>query len=306
MEKFEINILGCGAAVPTGRHMTTSQLINIHDKLFLVDCGEGTQTQIWKSGIRITNMDHIFISHAHGDHFFGLVPLVSSLSLMLGRTADLHVWLPADLKEPLERDIEQYCYLPFKLVMHPIDTTKKEVLYEDKEMMVETIPLNHGIPCCGFLFSEKPKLPVLLPEKCQSYGIPPREFGKIKAGADWMLEDGTVIPNSELTTASDFQPRRYAFCSDTVYNPQMIPQIEGANLLYHEATFMAGEEKLAADAGHSTAAQAAMIARDARVNQLAIGHFSIRYQEETPLLEEAQAIFPNTVAAQEGMVINIT
>jgi ribonuclease Z len=144
------------------------------------------------------------------------------------------------------------------------------VLYEDKEMMVETIPLNHRVPCCGFLFSEKPKLPVLLPEKCKAYGIPPRELGKIKAGADWTMEDGRVIPNSELTVPSDFVPRKYAYCSDTA---------------------------------HSTAAQAATIARDAHVKQLAIGHYSIRYDDETALLAEAQRIFPNTVASQEGMTI---
>lgn len=305
MEKFEVNILGCGSAVPTGRHMTTAQLINIHDKLFLVDCGEGTQTQIWKSGIKVTNMNHIFISHAHGDHFFGLVPLISSLGLMLDRTEDLHLWLPEGLKEPLENDFKQYCYLPFKLIMHPLDTTQRAVLYEDKEIMVETIPLNHGIPCCGFLFSEKPKAPVLLPQKCLSYGIPPREFGKIKAGADWTLEDGTVVPNSELTAPSDFVPRRYAYCSDTAYNPPMIEQIQGVDLLYHEATFLAAEEQLAANAGHSTSTQAATIARDAHVGKLAIGHYSIRYTGEEELLAEAQAVFPDTIASQEGMTIEV-
>lgn len=307
MEKFEVNILGCGSAVPTARHMTTAQLVNVHDRLFLVDCGEGTQTQIWKrkSGIKVTGMNHIFISHAHGDHFFGLVPLVSSLNLMLDRTADLHLWLPADLEEPLRRDFEQYCYVPFKLIMHPLDTTKQTVLYEDKEMKVETIPLNHCVPCCGFLFSEKPKAPVLLPEKCKAYGIPPRELGKIKAGADWTMEDGTVIPNSELTAASDFVPRKYAYCSDTAYFPEMIPQIEGADLLYHEATFTSEDEQQAVNAAHSTAAQAAAIARDAHVKQLAIGHYSIRYDDEAPLLAEAQSIFPNTLASQEGMTISL-
>ena len=307
MEKFEVNILGCGSAVPTARHMTTAQLVNVHDRLFLVDCGEGTQTQIWKrkSGIKVTGMNHIFISHAHGDHFFGLVPLVSSLNLMLDRTADLHLWLPADLEEPLRRDFEQYCYVPFKLIMHPLDTTKQTVLYEDKEMKVETIPLNHRVPCCGFLFSEKPKAPVLLPEKCKAYGIPPRELGKIKAGADWTMEDGTVIPNSELTAASDFVPRKYAYCSDTAYFPEMIPQIEGADLLYHEATFTSEDEQQAVNAAHSTAAQAAAIARDAHVKQLAIGHYSIRYDDEAPLLAEAQSIFPNTLASQEGMTISL-
>ena len=305
MERFEVNILGCGSAVPTARHMTTAQLVNIHEKLFLVDCGEGTQTQIWKYGIRVTNMNHIFISHAHGDHFFGIVPLVSSLSLMLDRTEDLHLWLPESLREPLENDFKQYCNLPFKLIMHPLDTTQRTLLYEDKEMTVETIPLNHGIPCCGFLFSEKPKLPVLLPEKCLSYGIPPREFGKIKAGADWALEDSTVIPNSELTEPSDFVPRRYAYCSDTAYNPQMIEQIQGVDLLYHEATFLTEEEQLAAKVGHSTAAQAAMIAKAANVGQLAIGHYSIRYPVETLLLDEARSVFPNTIATQEGLTIKL-
>lgn len=305
MERFEIYILGCGSAVPTARHMTTAQLVNIHEKLFLVDCGEGTQTQIWKSGIKVTNMNHVFISHAHGDHFFGLVPLISSLTLMLARTEDLHLWLPADLEKPLRRDIEQYCFLSFRLIMHPIDTTRRMVLYEDKEMMVETIPLNHRVPCCGFLFSEKPKLPVLLPEKCKAYGIPPRELGKIKAGADWTLEDGTVVPNSELTVPSDFVPRKYAYCSDTAYYPEMIPQIKGVNLLYHEATFTTEDEQQAANAAHSTAAQAATIAKEAKVGQLAIGHYSIRYDDELTLLTEAQNIFPKTVASQEGITIEV-
>lgn len=303
MEKFEVNILGCGSAVPTNIHMTTAQLVNVHEKVFLVDCGEGTQTQIWNSGLKVTNMNHIFISHAHGDHFFGLVPLISSLGLMLDRTADLHLWLPSNLRENLERDFKAYCYLPFKLVMHEMDTTKRTVIYEDKEMTVETIPLNHRIPCCGFLFSEKPKLPVLLPEKCKAYGIPPKEFGKIKAGADWTLENGTVIPNSEFTEPSDFVPRKYAYCSDTAYFPEIIPQIKGADLLYHEATFTTEDEQQAVNAAHSTAAQAATIARDARVKKLAIGHYSIRYEKETELLAEAQAVFPNTVASQEGMTI---
>ena len=305
MEKFEVNILGCGSAVPTARHMTTAQLVNVHEKLFLVDCGEGTQTQIWKSGIRVTNMNHIFISHAHGDHFFGLLPLVSSLALMLDRTADLHLWLPADMEEPLKRDFEQFCCTPFQLIMHPLDTTKRAVLYEDKEMMVETIPLNHRVPCCGFLFSEKPKLPVLLPKKCKTYGISPRELGKIKAGADWTMEDGRVIPNSELTVASDFIPRKYAYCSDTAYYPEIIPQIQDADLLYHEATFISEDGQKAVNAAHSTAAQAATIAKDANVKQLAIGHYSIRYDDETALLVEAKRIFPNTVASQEGMTIRL-
>jgi ribonuclease Z len=172
-------------------------------------------------------------------------------------------------------------------------------------MMVETIPLNHRVPCCGFLFSEKPKLPVLLPEKCKAYGIPPRELGKIKAGADWTLEDGTVVPNCELTAPSDFVPRKYAYCSDTAYYPEMVPQIKGVNLLYHEATFTTEDEQQAVNAAHSTAAQAASIAKEANVGQLAIGHYSIRYDDDETLLAEAQNIFPMTVASQEGMTIEV-
>lgn len=305
MEKFEISILGCGSAVPTARHAATAQLINIHEKIFLVDCGEGTQTQIWKSGVKVTNMNNIFISHAHGDHFLGLMPLISSLTLMFNRTKDLHLWLPADLGNPLRYAIEQFCDLSFKLIMHPVDATKEQVLIEDNDLKVETIPLNHRIPCCGFLFSEKPKLPVLLPEKCIALGIPPQEFGKIKAGADWILEDGTVISNRELTAVNDFVPRKYAYCSDTAYYPEMIPQIQGVNLLYHESTFLSKNEQQAIKTAHSTAAQAATIARDAQVGQLLIGHYSIRYEDESIMLAEARRIFPNTVASQEGMTIEV-
>ena len=304
MERFEVNILGCGSAVPTARHMTTAQLVNIHGKLFLVDCGEGTQTQIWRSGIRVTNMNHIFISHAHGDHFFGLLPLVSSLALMLDRTADLHLWLPADMEEPLKRDFEQFCCTPFQLIMHPLDTTKQAVLYEDKEMMVETIPLNHRVPCCGFLFSEKPKLPVLLPEKCKAYGIPPRELGKIKAGADWTTEEGEVVPNERLTTPSE-PPRSYAYCSDTRYMPELHKMLTGVTTLYHESTYGMDQQLLAEKYNHSTARQAAMVARDAGVQQLILGHYSSRYENEKILLDEAREVFENSRLSDEMAVFDV-
>ena len=306
MEKFEVNILGCGSAVPTGQHMTTAQLINIHEKMFLVDCGEGTQTQIWKSGIKVTNMNHIFISHAHGDHFFGLLPLLSSLGLMLGRTEDLEVYIPMSLKENFERDLAAYCHIPFKVNLHAIDGNKRQILYEDSEMSIETIPLNHVVPCCGFLFREKPKARVLLPEKCLSYGISTREFGKIKAGADYTLPDGTVIANEELTAVSDFVPRSYAFCSDTAYYPEMVPQIEGIDVLYHESTFTSEKEDQAITAGHSTAEQAAMIAKAAKVGQLVLGHYSIRYVGRTKeFVNEARCIFGNSIASEDGMTIPV-
>lgn len=305
MENFDVMILGCGSAVPVARHMTTSQLVCIHDKVFMVDCGEGTQTQVWKSGIKVTNLDHIFISHAHGDHFFGLVPFVSSLGLMLDRKNPLHLWVPSELKEHLEYDFSNYCYLPFELIIHPLDTESRTVLYEDKEMMVETIPLDHRTPCCGFLFKEKPKAPVLLADKCKELGVPVTELRNIKAGADYVREDGTVIPNSELTKPSDFRPRSYAYCSDTAYCRAIVPQIAGVDLLYHEATFCDADEQSAAATGHSTARQAAAIAQEAGVGKLAIGHYSIRYREEDQLLQEAREVFPETVLSDEMMQFSL-
>ena len=305
MEKFEVNILGCGSAIPTGKHMTTAQLVNVHDKVFLVDCGEGTQTQIWKSGIKVTYMDNIFISHAHGDHFFGLIPLLSSLSLMLDRKDDINVFIPEGLKDMLALMLKEFCWTPFKVNLFTFDCETVQTLYEDDELVVETIPLKHGVPCCGFLFREKPKSNVLLPEKCLSYGISVREFKKIKAGNDYVLADGTVIPNSELAVPSSFIPRCYAFCSDTAYNPAMIPQIKDVDLLYHETTFIAEDEQQAAKAYHSTTIQAATIARDANVGRLIIGHYSIRYGGEREFEREARSVFPNAEACQEGMTFAV-
>lgn len=302
MERFEVTILGCGSAVPAGKHMTTSQLVRMREKVFMVDCGEGAQVQVWKSRIKITKLEHIFISHAHGDHFFGLLPFISSIGLMLDRKAPLHLWVPADLKEHLEYDLKAYCTLPFEVVIHQIDTGVRTIIYEDNDLTVETVPLNHRTPCCGFLFREKPKAPVLLPDKCKEFGVPFTEFKKIKAGQDYVTEDGTVIPNSELTRPNDFQPRSYAFCCDTMYNPEMVPQIKGVTLLYHEATFCDEDADRAAATGHSTSRQAAMIAKEAEVGKLALGHYSIRYMREDALLAQAQEVFPDTVLSDEWMM----
>ena len=291
--------------MPTARHMTTAQLVNIHDKMFLVDCGEGTQTQIWKSGIKVTNMNHIFISHAHGDHFFGLIPLLSSMRLMLERTDSVHVYVPEGLKESLEVLLKTWCYLSFPVIIHTHDGMSRTVLYEDDELSVETIPMQHTIPCCGFLFREKPKLPVLLPEKCLAYGISVRDFKRIKNGEDFVLPNGTVVPNSELTTPSMFVPRSYAFCSDTAYSPDIVEQIRDVDLLYHEATFTADEKEMAAKTMHSTTAQAAEIARAAHVGKLIIGHYSVRYAGEHQHEREARQVYPNSVACQEGMTFQV-
>ncbi len=305
MEKFEVCILGCCAAIPIGRHMTTSQLVNVHDKLFMVDCGEGTQTQIWKSGMKLTNMDNIFISHAHGDHFFGLVPLLSSLNLMLGRTKDINVFIPEVLKGVLTLMLKELCHIPFNVNINTFTGYSIQKLYEDEEMEIETIPLKHGVPCCGFLFREKPKKRVLLPKRCLSYGIPKQDFKLIKDGGDYILSDGTVVLNKELTAPSEFAPRSYAYCSDTAYNPAMASQLRNVDLLYHETTFLAGDEKQAKNAWHSTTIQAANIAKIANVKKLIIGHYSIRYDDELQFEQEVKSVFSNVEACNEGMIFDV-
>ena len=305
MEKFEVNILGCGAAIPIGRHMTTSQLVNVHDKLFMVDCGEGTQTQIWKSGIKLTNMDNIFISHAHGDHFFGLVPLLSSLNLMLGRTKDINVFVPEDLKDILMLMLKELCHIPFNVNINTFMGNSNQKIYEDEEMEIETIPLKHGIPCCGFLFREKPKKRVLLPEKCLSYNIPKRDFKLIKSGYDYILPDGTLISNKELTAPSEFIPRSYAYCSDTRFVPGLAEKVKGVTVLYHESTYTSENEDRAKLYYHSTARQAATIARNAGVGKLLLGHYSARYNNEEVLLNEAKEVFTESYLTQEGKVFSI-
>lgn len=303
-EKFEVTVLGFGAAVPIGRRMTTSQLVNIHEKQFLVDCGEGTQTQIWKMGVRITNLNHIFISHAHGDHFFGLVPFLSSMRLMLGRSEDIHVYIPDNMESVLKQLLEAYCKTPFSVVIHTHGKTRT-VLYENSELSIESIPLKHTVPCSGFLFREKPKGPVLDVDRCRELGIPVCEFKRIKNGGDYIAPDGTVTKNSELTYASTFVPRSYAFCSDTAFCPVIVPQLQNVDLLYHEATYLAADEQQALESAHSTAIQAAQMAYEANVGKLILGHFSVRYVNVERFAIEARTVFPNCIACREGMRIDV-
>ena len=305
MEKFQVTFLGCGATFPSEQHWTSMQVVNVHERMFMVDCGEGAQARIKQLGVRVRNLDHIFISHAHGDHVFGLVPLISTMNQAGERTSALHVYLPNEMIGLFRAELDFYVHPAFEVVIHGLTGDRREILYEDREVAVVAIPLNHRVPCCGFLFREKEKPPVLLPEKCRALGIPPVEFGKIKAGADYRMPDGTVVPNAELTAPSPFRPRAYAYCSDTAFNPGMFEQIAGVNLIYHEATFLNEDHDQAVSAAHSTAAEAAETARTVKARQLVIGHYSVRYDGETALLDEARAVFPNTLAAQEGMVLDV-
>lgn len=304
MEKFELNILGCGSALPTTRHSATSQVLNIREKLFMIDCGEGTQVQLRKSRLKFSRLNHIFISHLHGDHCFGLIGLISTFG-MLERTADLHIYAHQELQRLLEPQLDFFCKdMPFKVVFHSINPGERQIIYDDRSVSVETIPLRHRLPTCGFLFREKPTPNHIIREMTDFYKVPVYMMNRIKNGEDFVCEDGTVIPNSRLTTPSD-PPRSYAYCSDTAFLPRIAEQVKGVDLLFHEATFTESEKARAKATQHSTAAQAAEIARKAEVKKLMIGHFSARYEDDAIFLDEARKVFENTILANENLCIKI-
>lgn len=304
MEPFEVNILGCGSANPTQKHLPASHVVAARGKAFMIDCGEGTQMRLARQGINMNRIGHIFISHAHGDHCFGLPGLISTMGL-LGRVSQLHIHGPQELEAWLKLTLESFCTeMDYEVIFHTVDTYQHQMVYEDRGMEVWSLPLRHRVPCCGYLFREKPGQRHIRREMIDMYEIPVCHINNIKSGADWTLPDGTVIPNERLTT-SPTPCRSYAYCSDTAYLPQLVKQIKGVNLLFHEATFGKGDELRARQTNHSTSEQAAKIAAEAQVGQLCIGHYSARIKQEEILLEEAKNIFPNTILASEGLKITI-
>lgn len=304
MEKFELHILGCGSALPTTRHFATSQVVNLREKLFMIDCGEGAQMQLRKSRLKFSRLNHVFISHLHGDHCFGLLGLISTLGL-LGRTADLHIHSPRGLEELFGPMLAFFCKnLTYKVFFHEFDTKEPLLIYDDRSVSVTTIPLRHRVPCCGFLFEEKPRPNHIIREMIDFYQVPVYELNRIKNGADFVNPEGEVIPNERLTRPSE-PVRKYAYCSDTSFYQKIVEQIKGVDLLFHEATFAQTEKARAKETYHSTAAQAGEIAKAAEVKQLVIGHFSARYENESVLLAETTAVFPNTILAKENLCINV-
>ncbi len=304
MEPFKIHILGCGSALPTLRHHTSSQVVDIRGKLMMVDCGEGTQVQLRRSHIGFTRIQAIFISHLHGDHCFGLMGMISTFG-MLGRTSRLHVYAPSAFGPMLQMQMQMFCPgLEYEVEFHPVDTTQSRVIYEDKSLSVSSIPLDHRVPCCGFLFREKPTLPHIRRDMIDFYNIPVCQINNIKNGADWTLPDGEVVPNDRLVLPAA-KARSYAYCSDTRYMPALHRLVEGVDVLYHEATYDAVNEGRARLYYHSTAHQAALVARDAHVGRLVLGHYSSRYDDESVLLREACAVFPDSMLGQEGLVIEV-
>lgn len=304
MEIFEVNILGCGSAKPTLKHLPCSQIVNIRGKYFMIDCGEGAQIQMQRMNLPMARVGHIFISHNHGDHVFGLPGLISTMAL-LGRTADLHIHGPQQLQEFLDQIMRSYCEgITFQIFFHPIDTRVHYLIYKDRSVTVWSIPLQHRIPCSGFLFRETPPLPHIRREMIDAFNIPFSQINNIKAGASWTTEDGTVIPHERLVTPAE-KARSYAYCSDTAYLPSLKEILKDVTLLYHEATYPEEFIKRAQETQHSTASQAATIARDSRVENLCIGHFSARIKDENKLLTEATAIFSQTRLAFEGLNIKL-
>lgn len=302
MENIELHILGCGSALPTVKHNPTSQVLSLRGKNFMIDCGEGTQLQLRRSKLRFHNLGHIFISHLHGDHCFGLIGLISTFNL-LGRTADLHIFAPKGLKALMQPQLDFFCKgITFKVDIQTISTNRCETIFEDRSVSVKTIPLRHRMPCCGFLFEEKGILPHIRRDMIDFLKIPHYAINSIKEGADWTTSDGVVYPNERLVTPNS-PARSYAYLSDTAFVPENAQWVQGVDLLFHEATFAESEALRAEQTQHSTAKQAAEFARLAQVKKLLIGHYSSRYDDDRILLEEAQTIFPNTILAKENLKI---
>lgn len=301
--KFELTILGSSGAVPFKDRYMTAHVLNVREQLFLIDCGEGTQMRMTQHQVRRGKINHIFISHLHGDHIFGLPGLITSFSLNR-RKKPLHIYSPKGLSSILKGLFSFAKPATYPIIYHETDPTKHQIVFENEEVEVWTIPLVHGIPCNGYLFREKQLPNNMIRKQITHYNIPFSDIPAIKAGADWQSPLGNIIPNSELTTPSAL-PRSYAFCSDTLYSEQIIPCITEVDLLYHEGTFLHADLEKAQATQHTTAHQAALIAKKANVKQLVIGHYSARYESLSFHRKEAQAIFPNTILAHDGIKIAV-
>tara|TARA_R110002072_G_scaffold48716_3_gene133119 strand:+ start:1394 stop:2299 length:906 start_codon:yes stop_codon:yes gene_type:complete len=299
-----LTILGCHSATPKTFHNPTSQLLDVRGQLFLIDCGEGTQVALRKSKVKFARVKHIFISHLHGDHFYGLIGLISTFTL-LGREAELHIYGPKGIKEIITLQLKLgKAWTNYNLIFHELETKTSQLLFEDDKVEVHTIPLKHRVYTNGFLFKEKPGERKLNIEAAVAAKIDNSYFRKLKAGADVPNLEGKLIPNEKVTFPPDL-PKSYAFCSDTFYNPEIVPLIEKVSLLYHEATFLEEHKHLCEKTKHSTAKEAAMIAKAAEAKRLVLGHFSTRYTDLNLFLEEAKTIFENTELAEDYKVFEI-
>jgi ribonuclease Z len=298
---MKVKILGCNSATPAfGRH-PTSQVVNIKEQLFLIDCGEGTQMQMQKFGVKRNRINHIFISHLHGDHYFGLIGFLNSLALY-GREKEMHIYCHEPLKKIIE--IQLFHDLSFPLHFHFLNDNEEQTIYDSDSVQVKSFPVYHSIETCGFLFSEKERKRVLLPAECRHYEVPQYFYKRLTAGEDYTRKGGEVIKNEWLTQAGK-TPSSYAYTADTAPHEKYFEIIKNVDLLYHEATFEEAHLDKAINRKHSTAKQAAEIAKNSSSKKLLIGHYSSRYKELDRILAEAKAIFEHTVLAIEGEEIEV-
>lgn len=301
---MKLTILGCYAATPRTITNPTSQVLEIKNRMFLIDCGEGTQVQLRKNKIKFTKINQVFISHLHGDHFFGLIGLISTFSL-LGRTTDLHIYGPKGIKEIIILQLRlSNSWTNYGLYFHELESEESEVVFEDDKVLVTTIPLKHRVYTNGFLFQEKVGERKLNMDAVLNHEIDTCYYQKIKNGKDITLDDGRLIANSVLTF-DPIEPKSYAFCSDTVYHEAILPIIENVDVLYHESTFLESEVSLANKTLHSTAKEAARIALKANAKQLILGHYSTRYESIDLFKEEAKTIFPEVLLAEDGKTFEL-
>lgn len=301
---FSVTILGSSSALPTINRFPSAHVVNSHERLFLLDCAEGTQIQLRKYRLNMNRISNIFISHLHGDHVLGIFGLISTFNL-IGRKTPLNIYAHQDFEEILNTNVRFFNdKMSFSIIFHPLNCEMVETIYEDKHLTVSTLPLRHRMPTVGFLFVEKQQLPNVRKELIQKYSIGLADIVKIKNGDDFISSHGECIPNAELTYYSH-NPRSYAYCTDTFYSERLVGLVKNVDLLYHEATFISKDLSLAKQTGHSTAAQAATVAQKANVGKLIIGHFSSRYKNTLQHELEAREIFPNTSVVEDGQVYEI-
>jgi ribonuclease Z len=302
---FKVTILGTGSARPTLLRHHSAHALNVHEQFYLIDCGEGTQLRLMECGINPLKLNAIFISHLHGDHLFGLMPLISSLG-HLGRKVPLTVFAPAPFGEILACHFRFFDNdLPFEVIWREVDTRQNAMIYENNVMEVWTIPLRHRVPASGYLFKEKTPPLNIRKEAIERYGLGIAQITAAKRGEDLFADNGSLIATNSELTYTPYPPRSYAYCSDTQYSGKVASIVAGVDLLYHEATFADADKALAKETGHSTASQAAKAALTACAGRLLIGHLSARYKDASTLLNEARLIFPNTEIAEEKRTYEI-
>ena len=301
--KFEVNILGCGSAKPSPVHNPSCTVVNFRENLFMIDCGEGAQKELQRQRLKLPRLNHIFLTHLHGDHVFGLPGLIGTMSLS-GLEGDLTIHTFEDGKRILSTMFDYFNRgLPIDIKFNVIHH-EEAIVFENDSLRVRTVPLRHKIPAVGYVFEEKPGLRHIDRAMCDYHGVPLWAFNNIKAGYDFIKPDGTVIANA-LLTKDPAPPRSYAHISDTAYMHDLADKIKGVDLLFHETTYLTQDSDKARERGHSTAAEAACVARDAGAGRLVTGHYSSRYKDDNVFLEEAKSVFPNVILGKEGLKINV-